>query len=184
MAKPRIEFYISPDGKVMIGEAGKGINREFTEKDIDLTEYIAALIEQQYPTAYKALELEYRASMVNKIFYRYLIVHRFIRCNFSKFDGLTYDIDEDILHIEDIPCPLKFRNDCPLRGIVCRPKPFGLSDREREVAKMSSSGKTYKEISRELGITRNTISSTIGNIKRKLHLSSSKDVNKLFSAIL
>lgn len=184
MCMQKIEFYVSPDGKVKVDEEGIPFTKEYTEDDKELTDYVAGLINNQYPEAYKALALEYRASMPNRQFFRFLIVHRFIRCNFGKFDGLTYDIEGDVLHIEDIACPLKWRNDCPLRGVVCKPKPFGLTSREAEVAKLSSSGRTYEEISEELGITHSTIKNTIQKIKEKLHLSSSKDIAKLMIATL
>lgn len=184
MCMRKIEFYVSPDGKVKVDEESIPFTKEYTEADKELTEYVARLINNQYPEAYNALAQEYRASMPNRQFFRFLIVHRFIRCNFGKFDGLTYDIEGDVLHIEDIACPLKWRNDCPLRGVVCKPKPFGLTSREAEVAKLSSSGRTYEEISEELGITHSTIKNTIQKIKEKLHLSSSKDIAKLMIATL
>ena len=180
----KIEFYVSPDGKVKVDEEGIPFTKEYTEGDKELTEYVAELIRNQYPEAYNALALEYRASMPNKPFFQFLIVHRFIRCNFGKFDGLTYDIEGNVLHIEDIACPLKWRNDCPLRGVVCKPKPFGLTSRETEVAKLSSTGRTYDEISDELGISHSTIKNTIQKIKEKLHLASSKDIAKLTNATL
>ena len=181
MCMRKIEFYVSPDGKVKVDESGVPFAKEYTESDRELTEYVAGLIENQYPEAYNALALEYRASRPNKQFYH---LHRFIRCNFGKFDGLTYDIEGDVLHIEDIACPLKWRNECPLKDVVCRPKPFGLTSREAEVAKLSSSGRTYDEISDELGISHSTIKNTIQKIKEKLHLSSSKDITKLMIATL
>ena len=184
MCMRKIEFYVSPDGKVKVDEDGIPFTKEYTEGDKELTEYVARLIKKQYPEAYNALSLKYRTSMPNKAFFQFLIVHRFIRCNFGKFDGLTYDIEGDVLHIEDIACPLKWRNDCPLKGVVCRPKPFGLTSREAEVAKLSSSGRTYDEISEELGISHSTIKNTIQKIKEKLHLSSSKDIAKLMIATL
>lgn len=175
----KIEFYISPDGNVKVDEEGVTFTREYTESDYELTDFVSGLIEKQYPQAYHALEQEYEASMLNKSFFRFLIVHRFIRCNFGKFDGLTYDIEGNVMHLEEINCPLKWRNECPLRGVVCRPLPFGLSPRETEVAKMASSGKTYDEISEELGIAHSTIKNVIQKVKEKLHLDSSKDIAKI-----
>lgn len=184
MCMRKIEFYVSPDGKVKVDEEGVPFTKEYSEKEKELTDYVAELIRNQYPEAFNALAVEYRASMANKPFFLFLIVHRFIRCNFGKFDGLTFDIEGGVLHIEDVACPLKWRNDCPMKGIVCKPKPFGLTTREAEVAKLSSSGRTYDEISEELGITHSTIKNTIQKIKEKLHLSSSKDIAKLMIATL
>lgn len=184
MCMRKIEFYVSPDGKVKVDEEGIPFVKEYVESDRELTDYVAGLIEKQYPEAFHALEQEYRASRPNMPFFRFLIVHRFVRCNFGKFDGLTYDIDGGVLHIEDIACPLKWRNDCPLKDIVCRPKPFGLSPRETEVVKMVSTGCTYKEVSEELGITHSTVKNVIQKAKEKLNLTSSKDIAKLIIATL
>lgn len=180
----KIEFYVSPDGRVRWDEEGTPFSGEYTESERWLTEYVAGLMKRQFPEAYGALEKEYESSKPNKSYFLFLIVHRFIRCNFGKFDGLSYDIDGDVLHIEDVACPLKWRNDCPLRGIVCKPKPFGLSPRETEVVKMTTSGKTYDEISEELGITHSTIKNVIQKVKEKLHLTSSKDIAKLIISTL
>ena len=184
MCMRKIEFYVSPDGRVKVDEEGIPFTKEYVESDHDLTEYVARLIEKQYPEAFKALELVYRASRPNAPFFRFLIVHRFIRCNFGKFDGLTFDIEGEVLHVEDVACPLKWRGDCPLKDVVCRPKPFGLSPREAEVAKMASTGRTYDEISEELGIAHSTIKNVIQKVKEKLHLASSKDIAKLIIATL
>lgn len=184
MCMRKIEFYVSPDGKVKVDEEGIPFTKEYNEGDKELTEYVAGLIKNQYPEAYNALALEYRASMPNKHFFQFLIVHRFIRCNFGKFDGLTFDIEGGVLHIEDVACPLKWRNDCPMKGIVCKPKPFGLTSRETEIAKMSSAGYTYEEISDEIGVTHSTIKNTIQRIKEKLHLASAKDITKVIVTTL
>ena len=183
-ASRKIEFYISPDGKVKVDEEGVPLTKELTEHDLELIDYVACLIRKQYPEAYETLARHHNSSILNKNYHKFLIVHRFIRCNFGKFDGLTYDIEDGVLHIEDVACPLKWKNDCPLCGIVCNPKPFGLTPREAEVAKLSSTGRTYKEIAQELGISHSTIKNTIQKIKGKFHLSSSKDIAKLIITTL
>lgn len=168
----------------MIYIDGSNITREYVESDRNLTEEILAMIKQQYPEAYEALSKVYEKSKANKGHYDYLRVHRFIRCNFGKFDGLTWDIDNKIFHLEDNSCPLKWGKDCPMKGIICRPKPFGLTKRETVVAKLASKGCTYEEISEELGITHSTIKNTIQKVKEKLHLTTSKDITKIFIAAL
>lgn len=125
---------------------------------------------------------EYAKSRPNRRHYDYLRAHRFIRCNFGKFDGLTWDIEGEVLHLEDTSCPLKWGGECPMLGVICRPKPFGLTSREAEVATMASSGNTYDEISEELGIAHSTIKNILQKVKCKLNLGSSKDIAKLFIA--
>lgn len=179
----KIEFYVSPNGRVMVDEDGVPIQREYTEDDQELTNFVLGLIMTQYPTAYEALCKEYEKSKPNRRHYNYLRVHRFIRCNFGKFDGLTWDIEGNVLHLEDTACPLKW-GECPMMGVICKPKPFGLTSRETEIAKMSSAGYTYEEISDEIGVTHSTIKNTIQRIKEKLHLTSSKDIAKVIVATL
>ena len=87
-----------------------------------------------------------------------------------------------VLHLEEVSCPI--RRECPMAGIVCKPKPFGLTPRETEIARMISTGRTYEEISEALGIKRSTINNFLQKVKEKLHLGSSKDICKLFTSIL
>lgn len=177
----KIEFYVTPDGRVMIDEIGEDLV-EYTKEMRDLTVYLLEIIERWYPEAGEALSQLYRSSEPNKRYFDYLKVHRFIRCNFGKFDGLTYDVDGKVMHLEEVSCPI--RRECPVCGIVCKPKPFGLTKRETEIAKMTSSGCSYDEISVELGITHSTIKNVIQKIKEKLHLATSKDITKLFCTTL
>lgn len=179
----KIEFYVSPNGRVMVDEEDVPVQKEYTEDDQELTNFVLGLIMTQYPNAYEALCKEYEKSSPNRRHYNFLRVHRFIRCNFGKFDGLTWDIEGTVLHLEDTPCPLKW-GECPTKGVICRPKPFGLTSRESEVAKMSSCGYSYDEISDELEITHSTIKNTIQRIKEKLHLASSKDIAKVIVSTL
>ena len=71
-----------------------------------------------------------------------------------------------------------------MSGIICKPKPFGLTERETEVASMIYSGMSYDEASIRLRISPFTIKNTIQNIRKKLKLGSTKDVAKFFIAIL
>ncbi len=177
----KIEFFITPDGKVMVNEVGRDV-REFEECDRELCTFLLELIERQYPEALVALSKTYAGSKLNKMHYDFLRVHRFIRCNFGKFDGLTYDVDDGVLHLEEVDCPL--RCECPMAGVICKPRPFGLTKREEEIARLVYSGRTYEEVSQELGIAHSTIKNIIQKIKDKLNLASSKDLAKIFIAVL
>lgn len=176
----KIEFFISPNGVVMYEELGSEV-RQLQEKDRDLIGHVLSLMQSFYPEAFEALSKMYAQSKPNLPHYQFLMAHKFIRCNFGKFDGLTYDIDGNVMHIEDIVCPA--RCECPMAGIICRPKPFGLTARERQIADLSSSGCTYDEISERLGISHSTIKNVLQIIRKKLGLGSSKDINKMFTAL-
>lgn len=174
----KIEFYIKPDGGIMIDDNGEC--RQYTEHDRDFSRDFLEMIGVQYPEAALALAKQYARSKLNLPHYEYLMASRFIRCNFAKFDGLTYDIDENILHIEDVPCPIKC--ECPLSGVICNPRPLGLTKRETEIAKLYAIGKTYDEISMKLAICPSTIKNILQKIKKKLKLQSSKDIAKIIIA--
>jgi len=48
------------------------------------------------------------------------IIERFIYCNWTELDG-KWDIDNDKMNFEKVPCPFKLNNKCPYKGkgIVC-----------------------------------------------------------------
>lgn len=180
----KIEFFITPQGRVMISEAGNNDAKELKESDRELITQILKIVERQFPEALKALNGIYSSSRLNKTYYDYLRADRFVRCNFATYDGLKYDLDGRALHLEDVSCPI--RRECPYNGIVCRPKrTFGLGAQEAKILQLLCTGQTYKEIANNLGISCNTIKNVIQRCKRKMSLQSSKDLAKVVtSAIL
>ncbi len=182
MKESRMEFFVTPDGGTIMFAVPGGQVKELSPHDRELLQDILEIIQRQYPAALKALNELYAASKKNVYYYDYLRVSRFIRCNFGKLDGLKFDVDGFVMHVEDVPCPI--RCECKLAGVVCNPKPFGLTAKETAIARMASSGMTYKEISQELGISCSNIKNFLQKIKVKLHLKSSKDIAKLIVATL
>lgn len=172
----KLEFFVNTDGKVMIDEYGVGI-REYTISDRDFSRKMLELISVQYPGAKDALDKLYESSRLNPPYYDYVRVHRFIRCNMGKLDGLSWDVNGGVLHLEEVDCPL--RCECSLQGVVCKPKPFGLTEREAEVATMISSGMSYDEVSAELRIEHSTIKNILQKARKRLHLNSTKSLVKL-----
>ena len=100
----------------------------------------------------------------------------------GKVDGLQYDIDNGILHIEDINCPM--RSECPWNGVVCHPQAFNLTEREEEIVKLRAKGETYKDISRKLHIENSTVKNILQSARKRLSLFSTKDLTKLVASIL
>lgn len=86
----QIEFALSPSGDLLIQDA-KGV-RTYREEDRDITDTLFAMIETDYPEAFAALQDFYAKSRHNLLYYKYKVVHRFLRCNFGRFDN-TLDID-------------------------------------------------------------------------------------------
>jgi len=180
--KGKIEFFITPEGLIMRLDGNGGEMQAFTEKERDLCQHILSMIERIYPEAYKELSKLYGNSKLNRPHYEFLMASRFVRCNFGKFDGLTYDIDDQVMHIEEVACPI--RCECPFANKICKPKPLGLTERELAIAKMASEDMTYDEISKKLGISHSTIKNFLQIIRKKLKLSSSKDIAKIIIATL
>ncbi len=180
----RMEFFIAPDGDIFVfamAEDGKTRYFRYTEENTRLGNYILEKISVNFPDARIALDKEYEAFRSEPKTYLYKVVSRFIRCNFGQFDMMHFDIEGMAMHIEEVNCPQ--RCECPLAGKLCKPRPFGLTDREHQIAEMTSKGFTYKEVSSKLGITTSTINNIMTKITAKLKLKSAKDIAKLFASL-
>lgn len=80
-----IEFFNDPEGGVMVRDT-EGVHT-YQPEDKMLTGALFTRIETEYPKAFKALAEIYRKSRANVNYYRFLICHRFIRCNFGRLDN-------------------------------------------------------------------------------------------------
>lgn len=178
-----IEFYAKPSGEVIITE--NEVIRVYKESDLDFTQRMLSLIKERYTEAYEALCEHYKESKLNRTYYEFLIVRRFIKCNFFLYDNVL-DIDETgSFHFEFVPCPL--RGECKLCGIVCNPKyTTPLTEREKEVMGMYYRGTTPEQICSELNITLLTFQTHKRNAYMKLRVNTLAEFhnyatnNKLF----
>lgn len=134
----QVEFFVSPQGEVCFyGHDGKVLS--YNTEHPDIINHMAELINRLYPEAYKYLADLYAKSKPNKLYYKFKITDRFIRCNLGSNDTLSFDVDGTVLHLERVDCPL--RGICPRENIVCSPKlktPF--FPKELEVAKYFARG--------------------------------------------
>lgn len=109
-----LEFYNTPDGDIMLKEVGKPA-RPFREADRDIISELLAIIRDRYPKAHAALMELYSKSTMNRTYYEYRVVHRFIRCNFGEYDQYRLDINfRGQLQFEEVHCPL--RGECRYEG--------------------------------------------------------------------
>lgn len=144
MELKEFEFYGTPSGSVMITGPGKALK----VYEVSDREFTAAMIERLgefYPEALAALGDHYTKSKGNRHYYEYLMVHRFIRCNFNEYDSRA-DIDvHGAFRFEFVQCPL--RGECKHCNIICGPK-FNakLSDREFQVMKLYYESYSTEEI--------------------------------------
>ena len=138
-----IEFFNDPEGGVMVRDT-EGVHT-YQPEDKMLTGALFTRIETEYPKAFKALAEIYRKSRANVNYYRFLICHRFIRCNFGRLDN-RQDIDGmGRFTFEDVSCPIK--GECKYAGIICSPE-FNtrLTERQKEVMKLYMEGMGDEEI--------------------------------------
>lgn len=163
------EFYITPKGEIMIHDHN-GV-RTYREEDKDFTDFFFEAIEERYPDAFAALSRLYAKSSPNILFFKYRLVHRFIRCNFNIYDK-RFDIDEfGDFNFEEVSCPL--RNECELNQIVCDPKfSTAMTVREHEVMRLLCVGLEPLQVAGRLGIQVSTVPTHKRNVFKKLGLHS------------
>ena len=165
-----VEAYRTPEGLVMLAESGKPV-REYTQEERQFTSEMLNYIREFYTEAHRALGDLYRSAQLNKPYYEYLMVHRFIRCNMSEYDNVP-DIDTmGIFRLEFVSCPL--RGECKYCGIICNPE-FNtkLSARESEVMKCYFNRMKPEDIADKLFISIHTVLQHKRNALRKLNLHS------------
>lgn len=166
-----LEFFISPSGQVMIEQPGEHTVKELTDKDYGFINEMYEMISSFYPLAFSCLKKIYNASINNEPYYKFLIVRRFIKCNFGQYDKKK-DIDElGCFHFEFVSCPL--RGECLYENSICSPQfDSKLSERELEVMKLYCSGQNYEEISGKLFISIFTVKNHIKSAFRKVNVHS------------
>ena len=177
MELTNIEFYNSPDGQVCC----KPVNEPMfilKETDSKLIASMLTAIQELYPAAFAALSEIYSRSELNKNYYQYKMVHRFIRCNFGEYDALSLDINGGgEFRFEDVRCPL--RGECLFEGVICRPAlDTKLSSREEQVARLLAQGYKFEDIGKELHISPFTVKRHITNIKTRLKLNTHQIIAK------
>lgn len=164
------EFYATPSGEVMVSSEGNPL-KVYEVADRDLTMFMIERLSNFYPKALEALSKTYEKSIANKLYYEYLIVHRFIRCNFSEYDSRP-DVDHNgCFKFEFVPCPL--RGECKYCNIICNPS-FNakLSAREMEVMSLYFKSMSTEEIADRLFISICTVKKHKRNALERLKMHS------------
>ena len=168
MKEGKYEFYGTPEGEVIISEGNT--HRVFEMTDRAFIKFMLERIQNFYPEAHKALCEVYSRSALNRSYYEYLIVKRFVKCNFFEFDP-TPDMDENgCFKFEFVPCPM--RGECKYTNVICNAK-FNttLTARETEVMKHYFNGKRADEIADELFISIDTVKTHKRNALQRLNFS-------------
>ena len=165
-----IEFYTTPKGDVMLKPEDMP-ETELKETDYDFINRLLSILEEFYTDAYNALLKVYGKNALNKAYQRFLMIRRFIKCNFGNYDNMV-DLDENWnFNFEFVQCPL--RGECPLQDVVCNPK-FNskLTDRQMDVMRMLYNGSDDEDIAEALFISPETVKNHRKNSFRKLGIHS------------
>lgn len=165
-----IEFHSSPDGDILIKKEGQSIH-ELTEHDTELIEFFFDKIRKDYTSAFDLLSKIYNASNRNFTYFRYLVVRRFIRCNFSNYDTMLHDIDGlNNFNFEQVACPM--RGECEGYNIICSPKfNTNLTEREKQILRLYAIElNSLEAISSKLFLSPDTVDKHLSNIRKKLNI--------------
>jgi DNA-binding CsgD family transcriptional regulator len=170
MINYNVEFFVGKDGRDVVYQTSDRIYHTFTDDDADLIQQMIDRISDEYPEAYTAL-----FTLYNKAYnYKYLIIRRFVKCNFSILDDHSDIQGDGSFRFEFVNCPL--RGECPHDMIICQPK-FNtrLSRREEEIVKLINLPDA--EIGDKLFISPFTVHNHIKSILRKLNLHSKTEIS-------
>ncbi|MBS4056554.1 MAG: helix-turn-helix transcriptional regulator [Bacteroidales bacterium] len=148
------ETYSTPEGEVMIAPAGQA-HFKLEPRHREFITGMIARIRESYPEAYKAMSEAYKASSDSLFYYEFLIVRRFLKCNFGNFDNVL-DFDSCTFKFEFVSCPM--RGECKYDQVICNPKfNSSLSERELQVMKLFHAGLNESQIADKLYISINTV---------------------------
>ena len=157
-----------------------GVSKPLTPSDRDAVEFMLERMQECFPTAMARLQEWAEESKPNRRFFEFRIVDRFIRCNFGEADFLYSDIEDGMFHLEEVKCPL--RGICKDENVVCKPKfKMPVPREESKAAVLYSKGLTANEIAKVLGKGVKTVKNQLGNAARRLGLSRTRDLIKIFS---
>lgn len=160
-----IEFFLNDSQNcLVIHEKVTDNYWNFTNEDKDIISKCIDKIKEDYPEAYATLNKLYFLK-ANK---RFLIVSRFLRCNFGMSDSII-DIDDDWnFNLEKVFCPLR-GGFCKEENLVCNPKlNLELSDREIELTSLLVQEFKFDEIGEMLFISPFTVENHKKKIFKKL----------------
>ena len=174
-----VEFYNTPEGEVCVKPFDEPMFI-LKESNRELISDMLVTIQELYPAAFAALSELYSRSELNRNYYHFKMVHRFIRCNFGEYDALSMDVGgSGQFRMEDVRCPL--RGECKFDRLICHARlETKLSEREQQVANLLGKGLSADEIGEELHISPYTVKRHIANIKTRLKLKHTHQIISMF----
>lgn len=161
-----IEFNGLPDGEVEVRPQGENpFKLDISHRDF-INEFIELLIQKRV-VAFEALEKRYSKSKENQLYFDFLIVRGFIKCNFITHDNKLDIDDSGNFNTEYVLCPRT--GECVECGLICNsPANTELSEREIDVLRLIKDGYDNLMIANMLYISANTVHNHRNNILKKL----------------
>jgi len=148
-----VEFF-AYEGEVWFRQDGNLVR--LTESHTEVIDGMIEIMSTFYPKAYEALCEAYNGCALNKWYYRFRVVMRFIRCNFAQLDNVPDVSGAGRYAFEFVPCPL--RGECKLECVVCRPEfDHKLSSAELPVMRLWFDGYDEKFIADKLYLSPHTV---------------------------
>lgn len=152
----QIEFFTDAVGTMFYREDGKTRELKDTEYGIITTMY--GIIKSKFPLAYATLSSLYPD--------RLSIIKRFIACNLMNDDTVSFDLNESVINLEDVKCPLR-GGLCKWEGIICRCKQqYDLNESDIRLLKMVKTGLEYADIAKQFGVQVDAIKKRMSRLKK------------------
>lgn len=172
-----IEFWNDPNGEVYYRENGQQVVR-LTKFCRDVIADILDKIKNRFPQTYSRLSTKYQNVKNDKIVYEYRMVENFIRCNFGEHNLLTLDLEQDLMNMEEVNCPLRGRGWlCQDEGVICKPKGVAqLTRAERDAVSLYVNGYTCKAAAVMMGKNESTVRNQICSAKDKLGVRNCREI--------
>jgi DNA-binding CsgD family transcriptional regulator len=175
----KLEFYLINGQTCFRREDGSG--KPLTPADREAIEFMIERIKRFFPEAFDRLCEWASSSAMNKPYFEYRMVDRFIRCNFGEADFLYADVEDNMFHFEEVKCPL--RGICKDESVICKPKAnLGLPAEEQRVVSLYSKGYLPGEIAEQLGKAEKTCKEQIRSACKRLKLPHARWLIRLFNA--
>lgn len=145
----------------------EGTTARLSETDTDMINALFSVIENFYPKAFAALDEKYKSCRLNIAYFRFKVVARFLKCNFSILDNIPDVANGLFSGFEYVACPL--RGECPDECTICRPEfNHKLSTAEMRVMSRWYDGLQENDIAELLCISPCTVHNHIRNAYIKL----------------
>jgi DNA-binding CsgD family transcriptional regulator len=171
-----IEFRTNSRGEVFY-EGKDGESHRLTKFSTDVVNQVNSVVKDRFPSSYARLATLYAKADPSER--EYLMVERFIRCNFGADDHLSHDIEDETFNFEEVKCPLRGRF-CPDEGVICKPQSiYRLGKEEKAAAQLYVRGFNFKEIASRLNKSPSTIKVQLFRIKNKLGVKNCREIIKI-----